>query len=170
MVRFRARLRIAAAEPDEVSVSGHLPPGRPPMPGDVGGSCLCDVGPTPGGPYGSKFAYFAAAAEAARFAETVPCPNPHCRGVHVAVLVVGGVLSVRVVGGARPRSLAEELAELYPRPPLPYGGFDPQWWPTPPELNEPLDRPAGPGWTAERLNTVHAQQAAAAAGAGAGRI
>jgi hypothetical protein len=148
MVRFRARLRIAAAEPDEVSVSGHLPPGRPPMPGDVGGSCLCDVGTLPHGLYGSKVAYFATAGEAARFAQTVPCPNPHCRGLHIAVLVVGGKLSVRVVGGARPRSLAEELAQCYPRRP----GFDPQWWNTPAELNEPLDRPVRQSSCAERIN------------------
>jgi hypothetical protein len=152
MVRFRARLRIAAAEPDEVSVSGHLPPGRPPMPGDVGGSCLCDVGTLPHGLYGSRVAYFATAAEAARFAETVPCPNPHCRGLHIAVLVVGGKLSVRVVGGARPRPLAEELARCYPRRPPPYGESDPQWWTAPLEFNEPLDRPVRQSSCAERIN------------------
>jgi hypothetical protein len=85
----------------------------------------------------------------------------------VAVFTQEGALGVQIVdGGQRARlPLADELARCYPprTPPRQRFMFDPppQWWPAPPELNEPLERPVGAGATAERCDRQHRREAQA---------
>jgi hypothetical protein len=72
---------------------------------------------------------------AAQAMATVPC-GPECTGSHGVMVCDAGRL--RVVLAAQPApTLAEQLAQLYPRTP----GEEPRFWPAPSALNRPLRHP-----------------------------
>jgi hypothetical protein len=154
--RRRARLRIAAAQPDEVcpcvcvdTTGGGGEAGRrkssevyvvPPvklLPPGERAVVLCDVAVTSSGQYGSRFYGFATVAEALEFARIMPCPNSACVGLHLIAWRRDRRIGSAIIDTTRtrPPSLAAELAAAYPRtmttPP-------PEFWPTPEELNERL--------------------------------
>jgi hypothetical protein len=103
---------------------------------------LCDPRP---GDCGAKFTTFDDLADAIRFAEALPCRNPHCSLCHIVAWIEHGAPAVEIFDRQRRRSLEAELAHCYPRrrprnephPP------SPEFWPALLEHNEPLQPKQG---------------------------
>jgi hypothetical protein len=82
---------------------------------------------------GGQVTKCASIGDAIAAAETMPCKNRWCQSRHVVAWVEDGVWGAQIFDGRRRRSLAAELAELYPR----QGAAPPvEYWPTLEEVHD----------------------------------